>query len=268
MRKTLFLLSMLALMGLGPAGSARVASAVQLAPADINWEMLDGSTVRFHLRFHNYDPEHESAAVSGTVYSQEAFGVFLPHYGVIGTFNLPPLLPDSFFDVFFDVPLSSLPPSPGLQPSLAVSGALDLICPPPMWVGNVDVTWMEPGGPAQVNKHYGDVGVCPGGPQSCLHVMTGCAQNLTWAIQNVCPGWNVTLVNEDYSPAPALLPPLWSGHICVTAGPNIPVNAVCCFSVDFFCGGSKGTIDVCAYACECPTPVLNGTWGRIKALYR
>ena len=268
MRKTLLLVSVLALVALGLAGSARVVGAVQLTPADINWEMIDASTVRFHLHFHNDDPEHESAAVSGTMYSQEALGVFLPHYGVIGSFNVPPLAPSSFFDVFMDVPLSGLPPSGGPQPALGFSGAQVVVCPPPIWVGNVDVTWMDAGGPAQVNKHYGDVGVCPGGAPSCLHVMTGCAQNLTWAIQNQCPGWNVTLVNEDFSPAPALLPPAWSGHICVTAGANIPVNDMCCFSVDFICAGVTGTVDVCAFACECPTSTLNRTWGRIKTLYR
>ena len=44
--------------------------------------------------------------------SSQHFGVFLPDYGPIGRFNVPPLQPSSFFDVFFEIPLSQLPPPP------------------------------------------------------------------------------------------------------------------------------------------------------------
>lgn len=34
-----------------------------------------------------------------------------------------------------------------------------------------------------------------------------------------------------------MLPPNWTGWLCVTADASIPVGAQCCFSVDFFCNG-------------------------------
>lgn len=267
MRKSLLLVVLAAALGLVLASSAPPASAATVGPPEISWQMLGSSMVRFQLHFHNDDPLETTGSVSGQMFSQE-FGVFVPHYGLIGDFNVPPMGPESFFDVFFDVPLSDLPPEPGTEPRLGVSAAQDEPCPPPMWVGNVDVIWAGDGGAGQVNQHYGTVGVCPGGPASCLHVVTGCAGNVTWAVRNVCPGWSVALYNEDWSAAPALLPPGWSGHICVSAGANIPVGAICCFSVDFTCAGVTATVNVCAQACDCPTPTMRETWGRIKTIYR
>jgi hypothetical protein len=78
----------------------------------------------------------------------------------------------------------------------------------------------------------------------------------------------VTLVNQDSTPAPAVLPPNWMGWICVTAGANIPVGAQCCFSVDFWCNGVKATVNVCAFACPCETATQQDTWGGIKNIYR
>jgi hypothetical protein len=268
MRKSLFLFLVLLLAGLALAGFTRSAAAVTLTPDDVSWQMVGSDMVQFKLHFHN-DGTMTSGPASGTLYSQE-FGAFVPRYGTIGTFDVPPIEPESFFDVFFEVPLSTLPGGGGgggLRASPLV------ICPPPMWVGNVDVVWVDENGPAEITAHYGDVGVCPGGPKSCLHVTTDCAGNVTWAIRNVCAGWTVTLENEDHTPAPASIPPgpghpSWTGWICITANANIPINAQCCFAVDLTCLGVTATINVCAYACECPVPSIRQTWGGLKTIYR
>jgi hypothetical protein len=268
MKRLLSLLAPALLAGLVLGVATVPAPAATVGPPEISWSMVGLDVVRFHLRFSNPDPVEPTQSVSGAMFSQE-FGVFLPDYGPIGSFNVPPMAPSSFFDVFFDVPLSQLPINPGQSMVSDRTQAMDVPCPPPMWVGNVDVFWSGPGGGGQVNYHSGDFGVCPGGPASCLHVVTGCVNNLTWAINNPCPpGWTVTLENQDHTPAPALLPPNWMGWVCITAGPGIPVGAQCCPTVDFFCNGVKATINICAFACLCPTPTESRSWGEVKAIYR
>src|SRR6185295_8267592 len=114
-----------------------------------------------------------SSAFNGTIASQH-FGVFLPDFGQIGSFNVPPLQPSSFFDVFVEVPLSSLPPAPqkiqpggggGIAASFRGRGpSTNVACPPDTnWAGNVDVQWSGSGQSGQVNVHYGDLLTCPGG---------------------------------------------------------------------------------------------------------
>jgi len=263
------LLRVIVLAGLVLAGSASIAAAADVSPPEISWQMAGTSMVRFHLHFHNGNPTEGTLAISGTLHSQE-FGAFLPHYGLIGTFEVPPMEPESFFDVFFEVPLSELPPNPsgGGGGGGGLRAALLDPCPPPMWVGNVDVNWWGPGGAGQVNAHYGDIGVCPGQAPSCLHVITMCGFPMPWAFVINCPGWAVTLLNEDYSPAPAMLPPNWTGWACISANANVPVGAQCCFGLNLWCQGVLATINVCAFACECPVKAEQGTWGRIKTLYR
>jgi len=93
----------LPLLGLAAPSSADV------EVSQVDWETL-GQSVRFHVQFHNTDPSSSSSPVSGLMSSQP-FGAFVPNSGPIGTFDVPELAADSFFDVFFDVALSSLPPS-------------------------------------------------------------------------------------------------------------------------------------------------------------
>jgi len=267
MKKLLQFLTTALLAGLFFATSVVPAIAAPVGPPEISWEMAGAGIVRFHLHFSNPDPFEPTLEVSGEIHSQQ-FGVFLPDYGTIGTFEVPPIEPESFFDVFFDVPLSNLPPSPPMSMRILTSQAPSVECPPPMWVGNVDVFWHGPGGAGQVKYHAGDIGVCPGGAASCLHVISSCMDNMTWMINNPCGGWTVTLVNQDYTPAPTVLPLNWMGWICVTAGANIPVGAQCCFSVDFWCNGVKATVNVCAFACPCETATQQDTWGGIKNIYR
>src|SRR5439155_22446705 len=127
------------------------------------------------------DPGNASAPVSGDMSSQ-MFGVFQPNFGPIGHFDLPPIAPNSFFDVFFDIPLNQLPPEPATE--LPGGGPVpNSPCPPPdQWHGNVDITWDGAGGTGHVNKHYGGLLVCPGAGPSYIHVVTNCtvASGMTW----------------------------------------------------------------------------------------
>ncbi len=216
----------------------------------VDWVNV-GSDVRFHQRWENRDPTQTSLPVSGNMMSQE-FGVFLPDFGPIGSFDVPPMQPNSFFDVFFDVPLADLPPEP--QEELPGGGPSPggLPCPPStQWNGNVDVIWSGPGGAGQIGKHYGDLLICPGAPPSYIHVRsTNCPVGAPWAINGLCPGFNATLVNEDKTPAPNPVPPGWTGWICVSAAATTPVGVNCCFTVDFLCNGSPAVIDLCAITCD------------------
>ena len=111
---------------------------------------------------------------AATLSSQE-FGAFLPDFGTIGTFDVPPIEPESFFDVFFDVPLAQLPPPP---PKVLPNGGppLGWPCPPDtVWAGNVDVVWDSLGVPVNVWKHFGNLLVNPGAGASLIHVVTDCA---------------------------------------------------------------------------------------------
>jgi hypothetical protein len=59
----------------------------------------------------NTDPARTTDPISMEMRSQE-FGAFLPDLGLIGQAAVPPIQPQGFFDVFFDVDLASLPPQP------------------------------------------------------------------------------------------------------------------------------------------------------------
>ncbi len=241
-----------------------------VVPIVIDWvpvaSGLGEPNIRFHIRWQNPDEDAPSSAFSGTMFSQE-FGVFLPNHGTIGDFNVPPLQPSSFFDVFVEVPLSSLPPKPqkmvpggggGIAFAAGHGGpSANVACPPDTnWAGNVDVQWGGSGSGqgGQVNVHYGDLITCPGGDPSLIHVRpSNCTSPMPWSTTGVCPGWTVTLVNEDFSPAPNPIPVGWSGWIKVTAVAGVPSGASCCFGVVFGCNGATSTINICSTACDCAT---------------
>jgi len=241
-------------------------------PGTIDWQTLpDGGTVRFHVRWTNPDAA-PSGPITGTMFSQD-FGVFRPDFGTIGTFSVPAIAPNSFFDVFTDVSLAQLPPSAlkvGGPLSGPASGPADGPttgpCPPIIhWDGNVDLHWVGAAGGGQVNKHIGKMVVCPGSGASLIHVAQlecDSTSSLPWSIAGLCPGYHATLVNEDkVTLAPNPVPPLWTGYIKVTADASVPVPDSCCFQVVFTCHGSPGVIDLCVYTCQCdpasggnPTP--------------
>lgn len=241
------------------------AAQVSLRSADIDWQTLtDNQTVHFHMRFRNTTPG-PTGPVSGQVRSQ-MFGVFMPDLNVIKTFDVPAMAPNSFFDVFFDVSLNQLPPGtphtggekPLPVPGTAAPNSVNDFpgCPPDNhWDGNIDIIWGGAGGAGQVNKHVGNLHACSGSGHSYVHMIVGCANTATWTIAGVCAGFNATLVNEDFTPAPAILPAGWTGFICVNIAAAIPAGTTCCFTVNFFCSGQVGTIDLCAIACACqPQP--------------
>ncbi len=250
-------------------------------PPETSWSTIQGTQpiVRFQLHWTNPDPFEPSNPVTGSIHSQP-FGVFVPDAGLIGTFSVPPIQPQSFFDVFIDIPLDQLPQTfelmrmgplgPFSAPRLDGPVASDLSCNPgDHWDGNVDINWFDPTGAMyNVNYHIGDIKVCPGSGSSYIHVLTACAGAATWAIVNLCSGWSATLVNEDYSPAPNPIPAGWTGFICMSAAASVPLGTQCCVDVNFTCGGVTGTIRLCATACQCGTPAEPSTWGAIKALYR
>jgi hypothetical protein len=230
--------------------------------ADIDWANLTPSTVRFQLRWENPDPNHPSAPISGTVMSQP-FGVFVPDHGLIGPFNVPPLPPDSFFDIFFEIDRVSLPPPPQkilpgggpIAASIGGGGAEVLNdCPPDTtWAGNVDISWGGPGGgTVETNYHFTDLLICPGAGPSYVHalVFCGAATGATWSVTGLCPGFTASLVNEDFTPAPNPVPPGWTGWICVSAAAGVPSGLECCLKIEFLCDGAPGVINVCAKTCN------------------
>lgn len=248
---------------------------------EVDW-MTVGNEVEFYLRFRNPDPE-TSDVVTGELLAQRAFGIFLYDQEVsIGTFDIPPLEPESFFDVFFTIPLDVLPPGPeerlptnGMAPPLGRMLMAQPDCCPPddHWDGNVDVIWSGPGGSGQVFKHIGTIQVCPGLGNSYIHVVADvCAGNVSWVVTGICTGFSATLVNEDFTPAPNPFVTPWSGWICISADASVTDGTVCCFSFDFTCAGpstSTASIDLCATACTCgPSAVECTRWGAIKSLYK
>jgi hypothetical protein len=264
-------------MALVPAlvllGLASIASA-EIVVSQVDWQTLEPN-VRFHVQFHNEDLTNPSVPASG-VLSSQPFGAFVPNAGQIGTFNIPPLAPDSFFDVFFDVALADLPPSaetilPGGGPS--AKSATPPLCPPPVfWNGNVDVFWTPPG-TGNVGYHFGELLICPGAGNSYIHVIMDCqdAAGISWNISGLCPGWSANLVSDDGNFAPGLPAPnpipagFFDGWLCIAADVSVSSGDTCSPSVNLTCGGVPATINVSAEACEWGTVSIEPTtWGDMK----
>ena len=223
-------------------------------PGTIDWSKVPGTNnIRFHMRWNNPSSQAPSLPVSGDMMPQ-AFGVFLPDACHIGHFDVPTMGPNGFFDVFLDVLRDSLPAEPAKffpNGNPPVGGP----CPPDSsWNGNVDVTWGGPGGSGTINRHYGNILVNSAGGGSFLHVISGCplATGSTWSLSGICLGWNVTLENEDHSPAPAVLPAGWTGWLRLSA-PGLPTGASCCVVLTLQCGSQSAQIRVCGTVCAWAT---------------
>lgn len=234
--------------------------------------------VQFHLQFHNPGPD-PAPPTDVQLHAQSAYGAFVPNTQLLHQEQIPEMAIDSFFDIFYEIELSALPPLPPTSSGPSKGGgfgtldAQDGPCPPDdHWDGNVDVIWQNAGGMGQANYHTGTIQVCPGSGNSYIHVITGCTNDVTWAVNGLCPDWNATLVNEDFSPAPANLPPFWTGWICISADAGVPIGSTCCISLDLTCNEGSGpqtaTVALCASACECAVQGESSTWGRLKGLYR
>ncbi|MBU1073936.1 hypothetical protein KKG45_11880 [bacterium] len=240
---------------------------IVVEPEDITWT-TDAGIVTFQIRFHNPDPTAWADEVSCTLYAQD-FGVFLPNQNEIGTYDVPPIPPDSFFDVFMEIPFDQLPPPPEVHHPWDPMKVQPYCTPDDHWDGNVDLIWAGPGGAGTIDSHLGTLLVCPTYGASEIHVVTNCVINMTYTITGVCAGFTVQLVNEDYTAAPSPLAANWSGYIRVTADATVPIGTVCCFTVNFTCGGSTIPLILCAEACDCG-PISNEDldWGRVKSLYK
>jgi hypothetical protein len=84
-------------------------------------------------------------------------------------------------------------------------------------------------------------------------MIVGCPLNATWGYSGACPGWSYALVNEDYSPAPAVLPAGWTGWICANAAGSVSPGDVCCPQFTFYCDSDTGVVTLCSSACQCGT---------------
>jgi hypothetical protein len=253
----------LALLAAPRVGRAQAQPGPQLQSVDwITIQNASGqSIVRFHFHWTNPNPTLPSAPASGWAASQ-AFGVFMSDQGIFGRFDVPPIPPQGFLDWYLDAALQDLAPSaqkivPGGPPPGSP-------CPPDNhWDGNVDVTWSGAGGAGQSTWHQGKALVCPGGGKSLIHVVTGCglATGMPWTLSALCPGFAATLLEEDMvTPAPNPLPPGWHGFLGISAAAATAPGTVCCFTVQFSCGGVGSLIYVCATACDCNghSPSLEG----------
>ena len=233
---------------------------------DVTWT-TDAGLVTFQMRFHNTGFEFSQLS-TGEIYAQP-FGAFVESTMPIGTFDIPPTPPESFFDVFVEIPYDQLPPT-AAEDMPWDKDAKDLTCPKDWhWDGNVDVIWVGPGGGGAIQVHNATLQVCPGFGGSYIHLVTNCVGNAGWNIAGLCAGFTATLENEDHSPAPSPLPPGWTGFLAVSAPASTPLGTVCCFTVNFTCFGITIPVNLCVTACDCsPIQTKLETWGTIKALFK
>jgi hypothetical protein len=245
---------------------------VGLVEDDIDWT-TSGGLVHFHLRFRNTDLDNPSMESFFDVFVQPAYGAHLQDGPPLFHGIVQPMPAGSFFDVFFDIPLPQLPPSaPTMTGSAQKEGPASAAAPcepgGSSWAGNIDVTWGGPGGSGMVGKHLGTLLITPGGATRYIHLLTGCVGPISWSLGPSCSGFSVGLVNEDFTPAPALLPPTWTGWICVSAAASVVPGTPCCTYVDMTCGFVPAHVDFCATACTLPTAARRRTWSEVKLIYR
>jgi hypothetical protein len=263
-----------AILSLATGAGIAQASTV-LLNKDIDWSTNNG-VVTFHLRFRNPDQVNPSGPVDYEVFVQEAYGAHVANGPRIHQGQVPPLTPDGFFDIWWDVAMTDLPPNPevslgGGAPADGPGVLPDPCDPNVAWHGNIDVTWGGPGGAGNVNKHTAGLGLLSGGSMRYVHLLTGCAGPISWAFGTIpatCNGFTITLVNEDYTPAPGLLPSGWTGWIGVQAAASVPGGAECCFTIDMTCGSVTTPVDLCARSCNEPTPTKRKRWSEVKSIYR
>src|SRR5262249_46430074 len=191
----------------------------------------------------------------------QAFGVFLPDGPNPRNFDIPGLAPGGSFDWTAEYAFAQLPPSAPTSGGPPAGSP----CPPgPTWHGNVRVTWNTAGSAGEVERHMGTVTVCPGGACTFIHIETGCAANAPWSVTGLCPGFNVTLYEEDMvTPAPNPVTPAWHGWICISAAATPPVPVTGCPAPRLDCARRPGIVELCATTCDCDRTPKNPVPGTI-----
>lgn len=238
---------------------------IVLDPGDISWS-TENEVVTFALAFFNDGTEPSEPQVG--VLSAQEFGAFLPNIMTIQEFDLPPIPPDSFFDVFVEIPYDQLPPSAEEYFDWGGMDKDDTCANDWHWDGNVDVYWMPAGAPS-VHSHIGTINVCPGYGGSYIHLVTGCNGNITWAFTGVGAGFTASLLDETFLAAPAVLLPGFTGWIGISAVTTVPFGTVSNITLTLTCNGVPVPILLAATACDCgPVPIEKSTWGTFKAIYR
>lgn len=250
-------------------------SSAAISLTDVSWSTVQDNVV-FSLRFHNDDFTNSSSTADVTL-SAQPFGMFVESLTPpIGTFQVPPLAPDSFFDVEYSVSLLDLPPSaevitpPGSGASTKAACQTDR-----SWAGNVDVFWTGPDGSGQSFWHAGAIEVCPQAGNSYIHVVMDCADpaGVSWSFSGVCAGWSASLVVSSGGlpggAAPNPIPAgVFDGWICVSADGTVTDGDMCNFNLDASCGSTPATVAMTGIACTCgAVPSEETSWGRVKSRY-
>jgi len=253
-------------------------SSAAISLTSVSWSTVQDN-VEFSLRFHNDDFTNSSSAADVTL-SAQPFGMFVESLSPpVGTFQVPSLAPDSFFDIIYTVALADLPPSPEII--TPPGGGASTKAPPAAcqtdrsWAGNVDVFWTGADGTGQSFWHAGVIETCPQGGNSYIHVVMDCQDpaGVSWSFSGLCPGWSASLVvNAGGIPGGAAPNPIpagvFDGWICVSADGTVNDGDICNFNLDASCGALPATIAMTGLACVCgAVPGDETSWGRVKSRY-
>ena len=233
---------------------------------DVWWE-TSGNMVIFTLSFYNPDVV-PTEPVSGTL-SPTVYGAFLDPGLMFYPFDLPPIPPESFFDVVIEIPWWDLPET--AEEVLPWDDTVPVMpCPADdHWDGNVDIVWSGPGGSGMVEAHYGTIQVCNAFMESFIHITTQSPWPATFVMMGDYCGLNPWLVNEDFSHVPDPLPPGWSGWIRISADRFAVVGDVCRRTLRMTSGGQVVDVHFDVEVCDCTViPNEEQSWSEIKTIYR
>ena len=120
--------------------------------------------------------------------SLQRFGVLPPNAGLIGHFDVPPIAPMSFFDVFFgDVPARRSAAQPGAADSRQPAAGRLAVLHGGSLARERRRHLSGTGGSGTVNRHFGEMPLCPGAGPTNLFVETGCTP-VPWARRGASRG--------------------------------------------------------------------------------
>jgi hypothetical protein len=198
----------------------------------------------------------------------QPFGGFVGNQGGgIGVFEIPSLPGGETYTVINEVPLDDLPPS--ARRLLPWEGEVG--CPiDDFWSGGVEASWTGDAGGLEA-VHRGSLLVCPMEGCSYIRVLADCPDGAYWEFQDVCPGFETGLVDNDFNEAPNPLPPgRFEGWICVDGDRELNFGETCAFDLVFACGDETAPLHMTVLTCDCSraTAVEPSTWGAIKQRLR